>query len=46
MRSPNLTSFNVAGLVERLRRHDDQARSDFERAVELDPAFWLARLEL
>ena len=36
----------VAGLVEKFRHHEDQARNDFRRALEVDPAFWQARLEL
>jgi tetratricopeptide (TPR) repeat protein len=36
----------VAGLVERLRNREEPARESFRRALELDPAFWPARLEL
>ena len=38
--------FYLAGLVEKSRHQDDQARSDFRRALEIDPGFWQARLEL
>jgi len=36
----------VVGLVERLRNREEAARESFRRVLELDPAFWLARLEL
>jgi len=37
---------HVDGLVERLRNREEPARESFRRALELDPAFWPARLEL
>jgi tetratricopeptide (TPR) repeat protein len=36
----------VAGLIERLRNREEPARESFRRALELDPTFWPARLEL
>jgi tetratricopeptide (TPR) repeat protein len=36
----------VAGLVERFRDREESARESFRRALEMDPTFWPARLEL
>jgi len=34
----------VAGIAERLSGHPERARRDYERALELDPLFWQARV--
>lgn len=44
--NPKPEQLYVAGLVERFRQRDDRARRDFQRALEIDPAFWQARLEM
>ncbi|HEX7361259.1 MAG TPA: DUF5107 domain-containing protein [Bryobacteraceae bacterium] len=36
----------VAGLAERYRGNQENARSDFQRALDFDPRFWQARLAL
>jgi tetratricopeptide (TPR) repeat protein len=38
--------YYVAGLVKNYRKQDGQAAADFRRALELNPGFWQARLEL
>ena len=35
--------FYVAGLAERYRKHEDQAKNAFRHALELDPLLWEAR---
>jgi hypothetical protein len=36
----------AAGIAKRLAGDEDQARSDFQRALQTDPADWQARVEL
>lgn len=36
----------VAGLAELYRKHLQQARADFQKALEINPAFWQAQVEL
>ena len=43
---PGAYDLYIAGLAERARHHEASARADFKRAIEADPSFWLARLEL
>ncbi|HET9180001.1 MAG TPA: DUF5107 domain-containing protein [Terriglobia bacterium] len=38
--------YYIAGLVKNYRKQDGQAAADFRRALELNPGFWQARLEL
>jgi len=38
--------YYLAGLVKNYRKQDGQATADFRRALELNPGFWQARLEL
>ncbi|HXH51077.1 MAG TPA: DUF5107 domain-containing protein [Terriglobia bacterium] len=38
--------YYLAGLVKNYRKQDGQAVADFRRALELNPGFWQARLEL
>jgi tetratricopeptide (TPR) repeat protein len=38
--------FYSAGLAEHFRNDDEAARRDFQHALELDPAYWQARVEL
>ncbi|MGH9328675.1 MAG: DUF5107 domain-containing protein [Terriglobia bacterium] len=47
-RQPRAESYNyfVAGMAERYRQNSENARSDFRRALDLDPRFWQARLAL
>lgn len=44
--NPGAHDLYVAGLVERFRGQQDAAKQDFQRALEVDPSFWLARIEL
>jgi tetratricopeptide (TPR) repeat protein len=39
-------SYYLAGLVEAYKKQDGQAKTYFSRALELNPGFWQARLEL
>lgn len=39
-------AYFTAGLAERYSRQPDRARSDFERALKMNPSFWQARLAL
>jgi hypothetical protein len=36
----------AAGIAKRLARDEEQARSDFQRALQTDPAYWQERVEL
>jgi tetratricopeptide (TPR) repeat protein len=38
--------YYLAGLVKDYRKQDGQAEEDFRRALDLNPGFWQARLEL
>ncbi|HEX5412646.1 MAG TPA: DUF5107 domain-containing protein [Terriglobia bacterium] len=38
--------YYLAGLVKNYRKQDGEAAADFRRALELNPGFWQARLEL
>ena len=38
--------YYLAGLVKNYRKQDGQAAEDFRRALDLNPGFWQARLEL
>jgi tetratricopeptide (TPR) repeat protein len=40
------SDYYLAGLAERHRVREEQAQSDFRRALELDPFLWQARIEL
>ena len=44
--SPGASAFYAAGLVEALRGRSDTGKEYFRRALEADPAFWPARIEL
>jgi tetratricopeptide (TPR) repeat protein len=39
-------AYYLAGLVANYRKQEEQASSDFRRALELDPGLWQARVEL
>lgn len=43
---PDAYSLYVAGLVERSHNHPEAAQKNLRRALEVDPTFWLARIEL
>ncbi len=38
--------YYVGGLAERYLKREDRAQTDFRRALDRDPSFWQARLEL
>lgn len=38
--------FYVAGLADQLLGHEDAAQKAFARALDLDPSFWRARIEV
>ncbi len=44
--SPGATAFYSVGLMEALRGRADVAKEYFQRALEADPSFWPARIEL
>jgi len=44
--SPGASAFYSVGLIEALRGKPDVAKEYFQRALEADPSFWPARLEL
>ena len=44
--NPGASAFYAVGLMEALRGHGDTAKQYFQRALEADPAFWPARIEL
>jgi tetratricopeptide (TPR) repeat protein len=43
---PSARELYVAGLAESFRGRRDAAQADFRAALELDPEFWAARIEL
>ncbi|MGH9653645.1 MAG: DUF5107 domain-containing protein [Bryobacteraceae bacterium] len=47
-KQPQASAYNyfVAGLAEHYRGNRENAKADFERALDLDPRFWQARLAL
>jgi len=44
--SPGAPAFYSVGLMEALRGRSDTAKQYFQRALEADPSFWPARIEL
>ena len=44
--SPGASAFYAVGLTEALRGRADVAKEYFQRALEADPSFWPARIEL
>ncbi|MGH9650382.1 MAG: tetratricopeptide repeat protein, partial [Terriglobales bacterium] len=44
--SPGAPAFYAVGLMEALRGNSDVAKQYFQRALEADPSFWQARIEL
>ncbi len=44
--NPSPTDLYVAGLVERYRDREERARQLFRRALDANPAFWPAQIEL
>ncbi|PYV12502.1 MAG: hypothetical protein DMG23_00900 [Acidobacteria bacterium] len=45
-RNPSASALYVAGLADRAQCHEDAAREEFRRALELAPSLWQARIEL
>jgi tetratricopeptide (TPR) repeat protein len=44
--SGGATNYYVAGLAELHRKRSQQARADFQKALEINPLFWQAQVEL
>ncbi len=44
--NPSASALYVAGLADRAENHEDAAREEFRRALEIDPSLWQARIEL
>ena len=43
---PTAHELYVAGLAESFRGRKDEAQADFRKALDLDPTYWPARIEL